>query len=74
MQHELTDGNPANTYYLGMGIFLFIAEWISTIDKWHIPDFIMQVFQLMAWGAAIVAACVGTYLSYKKSKNNKYHD
>ena len=73
MQHNLSDINPGNHYYLIAGICLLVAEWIKNLDTYHVPDVVMQLFQIAAWSATIIACIIGVFLNYKKTKN-KYHD
>jgi len=62
-----------NHYYLIAGICLFVAEWVRNLDNYHIPEVVMQLFQIAAWSATVIACIIGVYLNYKKTKN-KYHD
>lgn len=75
MQHEISDINNShgNHYYLIAGICLFVAEWFKTLKDYEIPIVVMQLFQIAAWSATIIACIIGVYLNYKKTKH-KYHD
>lgn len=74
MQHEIIDtntGQPNYSYWI-IAACLFLGQWFHNLKDYELPVIVMQLFQLAAWSAAIIAAIIGTYLSYKKSK--KYHD
>lgn len=73
MHTDLSDINTGNHFYIAAGICLFVAEWMHTLDNYHIPEVIMQLFQIAAWSATVIACIIGVYLNRKKNKN-KYHD
>lgn len=75
MQHDLIDtstGQP-KMYYLAAVLCLWLGEWIKTLDSYHIPEVVMQLFQILAWGATIIACIIGVCLNWR-NKNKKYHD
>lgn len=57
--------------YTVAGVCLFIAEWIETLDGYHVPNVVMQIFQIIAWATAAIACLVGIYFNYKKNKWNR---
>ena len=74
--HDLSDisnGTNSNGYFVVTGICLFVAEWIRTLDGYHVPEVIMQLFQIFAWTAAGVSCLIGLYFNLKKRKN-KFHE
>ena len=67
--HELDINQHSNGYFFITGICLFIAEWIRTLDQYHIPDIIMQLFQIFAWSAAGISCLIGLYYNIRKKSN-----
>lgn len=68
-----SDISTDNSYYLVSGVCLFVAEWLRTLDNYHVPELVMQLFQIFAWTAAGVSCIIGVYMNYRKNKN-KYHE
>ncbi len=62
-------GHP-NGYFLMTGVCLFVAEWIRTLDGYHVPEIVMQLFQIFAWTCAGVSCLIGLYYNIKKQRKN----
>lgn len=73
MHNEIDISSTGNHYYLLAGVFLLIGEWIKTLDGYHVPEVVMQLFQIAAWSATVIACIIGVILNYRKTKK-KYHD
>lgn len=55
---------------IGAAITGTVAPFIEDASQFHVPPIVMECFQLLSWGAAIVIAFV-TFMKWFKNAKNK---